>query len=64
MTVRQREVYMLIVESGLDDLSISEQLGMAYSTEKMHVRALRNELGVDSRLQMAVQYWRKREETE
>lgn len=59
LSPRQEEVYLLIVVEGLDTGRIAEKMGISYTTVKNLKRHVMDKKGVDSSLELAVQYYRQ-----
>lgn len=58
LSARQREVWALIAE-GLPTKAIARRLGIAEGSVRIHTRELYLKIGVQSRLQAAVVWYRK-----
>jgi DNA-binding CsgD family transcriptional regulator len=56
LTVRERDVMQLLA-TGLSNATIARRLGISPSTVKAHVTALLQKHGVQSRLELVVQYY-------
>lgn len=59
LTLREFEVYMLIVEHAEGTEQIAKELGIARSTAHNHIASILSKMNMGSTLELLVQYHRK-----
>jgi DNA-binding NarL/FixJ family response regulator len=57
LTVREREVFDLIVKEGLNNTEIAERLGITQRAAKFHASNVLRKMGTPDRLKLAVMFW-------
>lgn len=57
LTEREKEVFDLIVQKGLNNTEIAEHLGITERSAKFHTSNVLRKMGTSDRLKLAVRYW-------
>src|ERR1035438_9427365 len=58
LTLREKEVYLLIVEYAMSIKDMAASLSVDTETVKRHLSNVYNKTGTSGRLELAVNYWR------
>ena len=58
LTLREKQVYLMVVEDAMNLQSIADHTGICADTVKRHLSSVYNKTGTTGRLELAVGYWK------